>query len=87
MTEFIHAPHDTAEAEALVQAICQNLSRMAPPVQQSMRYWDRAACGSFARAAKDCYFYQHGHVLGATLRSLANTAIILEHRQATASKS
>ena len=85
MSDYVHPPVNAEEAEALVLAICNNPTRMTIPVQTSMRNWDRLGAGLFARAAKECYFYPHGHVLGATLRSLANTAIIIEHRRATAS--
>ena len=84
MSDYVHAPVNADEAAALIQAICNNPARMAAPVQRSMRHWGRQGAGLFARAAKECYFYPHGHVLGTTLRSLANTAIIIEHQRATA---
>jgi hypothetical protein len=87
MSDYVQPPANTDEAASLVQAICSNLNRLAGPVQQSMRHWDRQGAGLFARAVKECYYYSHGHVLGSTLRSLANTAIIIEHRHATAGKS
>jgi hypothetical protein len=82
MSDFIHAPVNAEEAESLIQALCNNPTRIAGPLQQSLRHWDRNGAGLIARAAKSCYYYQHGNALGVMLRTLANTAIIIEHRRA-----
>jgi len=83
MTDYVSAPTDFVEAENLVQALCQNAARLGRPLSQSIRHWDGRGAGLFARAAKDCYQYQSGHSLGIMLRSMANTAIIIEHREAS----
>lgn len=80
---YVPAPTAFDEAQALVEALIMNPSR-SEPVAKSIRFWDQAGCHFFAQAAKNCYEYDQRNRLGDTLRSLANNAIITEHRRAIA---
>ena len=76
----IVSPANIDEAEAIVGLLLANLAHNFEVVRNSLRFWDPQGAGYLARALKNCYFYQHGNVLGVSLRSLANTAIMVEHR-------
>jgi len=77
---YITSPASVDEAEAIVGLLLTNLARNFEVVRGSLRFWEPQGAGRLARALKDCHSYHHGNVLGASLRSLANTAIIVEHR-------
>jgi len=76
----IASPSSIDEAEAIVGLLLANLAYNFEIVRSSLRFWDSRGAGYLARALKNSYFYQHGNVLGVSLRSLANTAIMIEHR-------
>lgn len=80
---YVHSPESQEDADMLVEALVQNLARGQAAIRESIRDWDRKGCHYLAQALKRCYFYDHRNILGDSLRSLANTAIILEHRAAT----
>lgn len=82
----INAPADYEEAQEIVTFAIRSLGENFPIVRDSLVDWDARGCHLLAQALKDCYYYSHGHVLGASLRSLANTAVIVEHRKATKAK-
>lgn len=79
----IISPTSLEEARSIVDLVLHNLSRNFDVVRGSLRDWDQAGCHHLANALKSCYYYDHGNVLGASLRSLANAAIIVEHRLST----
>jgi hypothetical protein len=81
----IVSPSSLEEAQSIVDLVLHNLSRNFGIVRDSLRDWDQTGCHHLANALKSCYYYDHGNVLGASLRSLANTAIIMEHRLSTKS--
>ena len=76
----IASPSNLDEADAIVGLLTTNLARNFEVVRNSLRFWDPQGAGCLARALKGNHYYQHGNVLGVSLRSLANTAIIVEHR-------
>lgn len=79
----IASPKSLEEAESIVQLLITNLARNYEIVRDSLyESWDVQGCHHLAQALKGCYYYSHGHVLGASLRTLANTAIMREHRLA-----
>jgi hypothetical protein len=78
----IASPTSLEEAQSIVDLVLTNLAKNYDIVRNSMRSWDQQGCHLMAQALKSCYYYDHGHVLGASLRSMAGTAIILEHRLA-----
>ena len=78
----IASPTSPEEAQSIVDLLLVNLAKNFDIVRGSMKVWDQQGCHLLAQALKSCYYYGHGHVLGSSLRSLAGTAIILEHRMA-----
>ncbi|MGA1475848.1 MAG: hypothetical protein ACO4AI_11960 [Prochlorothrix sp.] len=82
----INAPQDYEEAQEIVTFAMRSLGENFPIVRDSLGNWDARGCHLLVQALKDCYYYSAGHVLGASLRSLANTAAIIEHRKAAKAK-
>ena len=82
----IAEPVDLEEANDVVSFVTRNLGQNYGIVRDSLRDWSQRGCHLLAYALKGNHYYSHGHNLGAALRSLANTAIILEHRKATQGK-
>ena len=82
----INAPQDYEEAQEIVTFAMRSLGENLPIVRDSLTSWEARECHLLAQALKSCYYYSHGNVLGASLRSLANTAVIIEHRKATKAK-
>ena len=81
----ITSPASLEEAQSIVELLLANLGRNFEIVRGSLSSWDQQGCHYLAQALKSCYYYDHGNVLGTSLRSLAGTAIIVEHRLATKS--
>lgn len=81
---YVPSPESREAADSIVQSLIQNLPRQADPVSKSIRFWDQVGCHHFAQSVKNCHAYSERNVLGDTLRSLANNAIITEHRRALA---
>lgn len=79
----IASPASLEEADSIVSLILNNLPHNYGIVRDSMfESWDQQGCHLLAQALKNCYYYSHGHVLGSSLRTLANSAVIQEHRLA-----
>jgi len=76
---LLSAPTSTEDASQVVDYVVGNLQRNYDIVFQSVRTWDREGCHLIAQALKGCHHYGHGHMLGQSLRNLANAAIMREH--------
>jgi hypothetical protein len=79
----IASPTDAVSADLIVDWLVSNPSRHGQVVSDSLRTWDRKGCHLLAQAVKGSRHAAGGNMLATTLRQIANTAIILEHRLAT----
>jgi len=79
----ITEPANLEEAQDVVAFVIRNLGENYGIVRDSLRDWSAQGCHLLAYALKGSHYYSHGHNLGAALRTLTNTAIILEHCKAT----
>ena len=82
----ITEPKNLDEARDIIAFVVRNLGSNFGIVRDSLRDWSQHGCHLLAYALKGDQYYSHGHNLGTALRSLANAAIILEHRKATQAK-
>jgi hypothetical protein len=79
----IASPADTEAANLIVDWLVANPKAHSEVVNASLKTWNRQGCHLLAQALKGSPHFGRGHMLAATLRQVANTAIILEHRLAT----
>lgn len=82
----ITEPASLEEAQDVVAFVIRNLGENYGIVRDSLNSWSAQGCHLLAYALKGSHYYSHGHNLGAALRTLANGAIILEHRKAQQAK-
>lgn len=74
-------PYDAKEASEIIVYILRHPLDGSESVRASLREWSPRALHLLVQELKSTHYYSHGNVLGASLRSLANTAAILEHRK------
>jgi GrpB-like predicted nucleotidyltransferase (UPF0157 family) len=81
-TSTHYGPDSIESGLLLIDALRAQPGRQSELLRLSVHQWDRHACGTFARAAKQSALWSERNALGDQLRSLANLAILREHQLA-----
>lgn len=74
------APTDREAASLIVDSILAHPTRNVEMVRASIPAWPAEACHYLADALKTCRVYDDRNILGDSLRSLANLAVMREHK-------
>lgn len=85
LQQRVMGPVNEAEALDIVEFMGKNISKNALIIRQSLPEWTQHNCHLMARALKKHRYYSHNNIYGSTIRSLANTIAIAEHRLASRS--
>ncbi|MFZ9349939.1 MAG: hypothetical protein ACO242_04500 [Candidatus Fonsibacter ubiquis] len=85
LQQRVMGPSSPEEATEIVDFAMKNIGQNMTILRQSLPEWTQENCHLFAVALKKHRYYSHNNIYGNTLRSLANTVVILENRLAARS--